>query len=92
MSLHAQLSPEARQQHDARRRNSTILSIVISFLVIVLLGLILAFIFLPALLTETPVLVSYSASATDDASTAPFALGTVSIASTWSIGMVIVPA
>lgn len=66
MSLHAQLSPEAQQALRARQRNSTVLSIVISLLVIVLLGLILAFIFLPSLLKETPVIVSYSSSVTDN--------------------------
>lgn len=66
MSLHAQLSPEAQQQLAARQRNSTLLSIVISLLVIVLLGLILAFIFLPSLIKETPVIVSYSSSVAQD--------------------------
>ncbi len=59
MSLHAQLSPEAEARLHAQKRNSTISSIFISLLVVVLLGLILAFIFLPPLLKEVPVIVSY---------------------------------
>lgn len=67
MSLHAQLSPEAEAKLHAQRRNSTISSIAIAILAVVLVGLILAFIFLPPLLKETPVIVSYqSASANED--------------------------
>ncbi len=66
MSLHAQLSPEAQARLRAQRRASTVSSIVISFLVIVLIGLILAFIFLPPLFKETPAIVSYSASTSND--------------------------
>ncbi|MEP4079664.1 prenyltransferase/squalene oxidase repeat-containing protein [Haloferula sp.] len=66
MSLHAQLSPEAQERLNAQRRNSTISAIVVSFLVLVLLGLILAFIFLEPFLKETPVIVSYSASVNDE--------------------------
>jgi len=62
MSLHAQLSPEAQARLDAMKRNSTISSIIIAFLSIVLIGLLLAFIFIKPFLKETPVLVSYSAS------------------------------
>ncbi|BCX46269.1 squalene-hopene cyclase [Haloferula helveola] len=66
MSLHAQLSPEARARLAAQRRASTISSIAISLLLIVLIGLVLAFIFLPPLLKETPTIVSYSASVDDN--------------------------
>lgn len=66
MSLHAQLSPEAQARLRAQRRNSTISSIMISLLVIVLVGLILAFIFLPPLIKETPTIVSYSGTIDDD--------------------------
>lgn len=66
MSLHAQLSPEAQAKLQAQKRASTISSIVISFLVIVLIGLILAFIFLPPLFKNTPTIVSYSASTNND--------------------------
>lgn len=66
MSLHAQLSPEAQARLQAQRRNSTISSIIISLLVVVLIGLILAFIFLEPLLRNTPVIVSYSANVVDE--------------------------
>ncbi|MFM2171751.1 MAG: hypothetical protein RI957_1980, partial [Verrucomicrobiota bacterium] len=46
MSLHAQLSPEAQARLDAMKRNSTISSIIIAILSIVLIGLLLAFIFI----------------------------------------------
>ena len=60
MSIHAHLSPEARQRLEAQRRNSAISSVLISILIIVLLGLILAFILLPSLFVNTPTLVSYN--------------------------------
>ena len=66
MSLHAQLSPEAEARLHAQRRNSTISAIVVSFLVLVLLGLILAFILLDPFFKETPVIVSYSATVNDN--------------------------
>lgn len=61
MSLHAQLSPEAQARLDAMKRNSTISSIVIAILSLVLLGLLLAFVFITPLFKETPVIVTYSA-------------------------------
>ena len=66
MSLHAQLSPEAQARLQSQRRNSTISSIVISILVIVLICLVLAFIFLPNWVKETPVIVSYQGTVTQD--------------------------
>ena len=66
MSLHAQLSPDAAERLRAQRRNSTISSIFISFLVIVLIGLGLAFIFLPSLFLESPTIVTYNAGAPDE--------------------------
>ncbi len=66
MSLHAQLSPEAEARLQAQRRNSTISAVIVSFLVLVLLGLILAFILLDPFSKETPVIVSYSATINDD--------------------------
>ncbi len=66
MSLHAQMSPEAMRMMQSRKRTATVLSIVISFLVILLFGLILAFIFLTPWQKETPVIVSYSAGVEDD--------------------------
>jgi hypothetical protein len=62
MSLHAQLSPEAQARLDAMKRNSTISSIIIAILSLVLIGLLLAFVFIKPFLKETPVIVSYNAS------------------------------
>lgn len=61
MSLHAQLSPEAQARLDAMKRNATISSIVIAFLSLLLIGLLLAFLFINPIFRETPVLVSYQA-------------------------------
>jgi hypothetical protein len=66
MSLHAQLSPEALARLEAQRRNSTISSLVIAFLSLTLLGLILGFILLPSLFKETPTIVTYAASLTQE--------------------------
>ena len=60
MSLHAHLSPEAVARLRAQKRNSTISSIIISALVLVLVGFILALILLPSFLVESPVIVAYS--------------------------------
>jgi hypothetical protein len=62
MSLHAQLSPEAQARLDSMKRNSTISSIIIAILSLVLIGLLLAFVFIKPFLKETPVIVSYNAS------------------------------
>jgi hypothetical protein len=59
MSLHAELSPEALEKLHAQRRNSTISSIVIAFLVVVLIALVLGVFLLPALVKETPTIVTY---------------------------------
>jgi hypothetical protein len=59
MSLHAQLSPEAAARLAAMQRQSTITSIIISFLVILLLGLLLAFILISPTVQEVPVLIGY---------------------------------
>ena len=66
MSLHAQLSPEAQARLQAQRRNSTISSVIISILVLVLICLILAFVLLDPFLKETPVIVSYQGTVTQE--------------------------
>ena len=66
MSIHAHLSEEAEAKLHAQRRNSTISSIFISFLVIALIGLMLAFIFLPSLFLESPTIVTYNAGSQED--------------------------
>ncbi|MFM2297833.1 MAG: hypothetical protein RL117_1540 [Verrucomicrobiota bacterium] len=60
MSLHAQLSPEAAAKLAAMQRQSTITSIIIAFLVILLMGLLLAIILIAPTIQEVPVLVSYT--------------------------------
>ena len=63
MSLHAQLSPEAKARLEAQRRNSTIASVIASILAVALIGLILALILIKAAFKETPVIVAYKGSA-----------------------------
>ena len=53
MSLHAELSTEARLRLERQQRNSTISSIVISLLVIILVGLILGWYLIPNLAKES---------------------------------------
>ncbi|MCP5111738.1 MAG: hypothetical protein GY953_12985, partial [bacterium] len=65
MSLHAQLTPEAEDRLRAQKRNSTISSVLISILILVLGGLILAFILLPSLFVESPTIVTYNSGAPD---------------------------
>ena len=66
MSLHAQLSPEALARLEAQRRNSSISSIVIAVLTLTLMGLVLGFILLPSLFKETPTIVTYAATLTEE--------------------------
>lgn len=62
MSLHVEMSDEAIARLKARKKQSTIMSILISILSIVLIGAILAFvaIIIPAI--ETPTIVTYQSS------------------------------
>ncbi|MBB5351252.1 hypothetical protein HNR46_001488 [Haloferula luteola] len=60
MSLHAELTQEAQQRLHAQQRNATITSMVAAFLLLVLVGLILGFIFIRPLIQPVEVLVSYS--------------------------------
>ncbi|HSP43327.1 MAG TPA: prenyltransferase/squalene oxidase repeat-containing protein [Luteolibacter sp.] len=62
MSLHAQLSPEALARLHRQRRNSTISSIAIAILTVALVAMILGIFLLPALIQETPTIVTYKAS------------------------------
>lgn len=66
MSLHAELSPEALQRLHAQRRNSTISSIVIAVLAVVLIALILGIFLLPAIVKETPTIVTYEANLNEE--------------------------
>lgn len=71
MSIHAQLSPEAQARLAAQRRNSTISSLVIAFLVLVILGLVLGFFLLPSLIKENPTIVTYQANETKETDPEP---------------------
>ena len=66
MSLHAKLSPEAQARLDAQRRNSTISSIVASILTVVLVGLVLAWIFIPVLVRQQTPIIAYKAPKPDE--------------------------
>lgn len=61
MSLHAELSPEARQVLHRQQRKSTILSILIASLTVVLVGLVLGLFLLENHVVETPTIVTYAA-------------------------------
>jgi hypothetical protein len=58
MSLHANLSPEALEHLRQQRRNSTISSCLVSFLFVVLVGLVLGFFLLNPMIKEPPVIVT----------------------------------
>ena len=64
--IHAQISPEALERMRRQQRTSTLSSIVVSFLVIVLVGLLLGIFFLPNIVKETPVIVTYASSVTEE--------------------------
>ncbi|MFN4806168.1 MAG: hypothetical protein ACK5LH_11380, partial [Akkermansiaceae bacterium] len=62
MSLHVQLSPEAQENLRRQRRNSTISSVLVSFLVVASIFLIMGFFFINIQVKETPTIVTYEAS------------------------------
>jgi hypothetical protein len=66
MSIHAELSPEAQARLEAQRRNSTISSMVIAVLVVVLIGLILGIFAIQVMVKETPTIVTYESSLTEE--------------------------
>ncbi len=66
MSIHADLSPEAQARLHAQRRNSTISSVIIAILVVVLIGLILGIFAIQLMVKETPTIVTYESSLTED--------------------------
>lgn len=59
MSLHINLSPEAMERLQRQRRASAISSFVISMLVLVLIGMLLALVMLPQLIQITPEFTTY---------------------------------
>jgi hypothetical protein len=69
MSIHVQISEEAQQSLRKQQRNSTLLSIFVSILVLVLIGGILGLFLLPNILTVTPTIITYEASIEDDVAT-----------------------
>ncbi len=66
MSLHAQLSPEARTRLEAQKRNSAITSVTISLLAISLVVLVLLFVLLPNLRVQSLPLISIDGAAPPD--------------------------
>jgi hypothetical protein len=66
MSLHAQLTPEAKARLHAQQRNSTIASMIIAILVVVMVGLALLWILLPTTDYFTPELVAYQTGAPEE--------------------------
>jgi hypothetical protein len=66
MSIHAHLNQEAQARLAAQRRNSTITSIVISMLVMLLIFLVLGIFFIPNVFKDSPTIVTYAGSLTED--------------------------
>ncbi len=59
MSLHVQLSPEARAQLEMQKRWSSVSAIFVSILTIILVSLVLALYVIPTFVKETPTFVIY---------------------------------
>ncbi len=59
MSIHAQLSPEALQRLHTMQRNSTVASIIIALLTVLLIGILLLYLLLPATEKFTPEIATY---------------------------------
>ena len=66
MSIHAKITSEAAKKLQVQQRRSRILSIVIACLSVLLIAGILSFFALPMILTETPTIITYSASLLED--------------------------
>jgi len=66
MSIHAELSEEAKARLDKQRRNSTIASAVISVLFIAVVVLALGFFLLPNILKESPTIVTYKGQSVEE--------------------------
>lgn len=61
MSIHATLSPQAQERLEAQKRNSTLVSIILSLLTVPLLALLLAFYLLPQYIKTPDVIITYEA-------------------------------
>ncbi|HBE23024.1 MAG TPA: hypothetical protein DDW21_06205 [Verrucomicrobiales bacterium] len=57
MSIHATLSTQAQERLEAQKRNSTLVSIILSLLTVALIALLLAFYLLPQIVKTTDVIV-----------------------------------
>ncbi|MFD2255797.1 hypothetical protein ACFSSA_03830 [Luteolibacter algae] len=66
MSIHVEISEEAKQKLIRQKRISTLISITTSVLVIVGVALILGIFLLPNLIKETPTIVTYKAAAIEE--------------------------
>lgn len=66
MSLHVELSPEARKRLNIQKRNSTIASFLVSLLVIGIIVLTLGLFLLPSIIKESPTIVTYAAQSTTE--------------------------
>lgn len=66
MSIHAQLSPEALANLRKQRRNSTISSLLVSIMVVAAIFLVLGIFLLPNIIKESPTIVTYSASVSEE--------------------------
>jgi hypothetical protein len=61
MSIHATLSPQAQERLEAQKRNSTLVSIILSLLTVALIALLLAFYLLPQYIKTPDVIITYEA-------------------------------
>lgn len=59
MSIHATLSPQAQERLEVQKRNSTLVSIILSLLTVALIALLLAFYLLPQIVKTTDVIFTY---------------------------------
>lgn len=66
MSIHVSLTSEATQRLRRQQQMSRLSAIVVSFLVMLLIGLLLAFFALPAWIVTTPTIITYVADRPDD--------------------------
>ncbi|MFM2199513.1 MAG: hypothetical protein RLZZ505_2945 [Verrucomicrobiota bacterium] len=66
MSIHVKPNAEAEKALQQQKRNSTILSMVTSVLVVTLVALLLGIFLLPNLVKESPVIVTYSATTQEE--------------------------
>jgi hypothetical protein len=66
MAIHVQLSPEALENLRRQQRNSTISSILVSFLVVATIFLVMGIFFINIQVKETPTIVTYESQTVDE--------------------------